>query len=272
MHRYRLAALAAFLGILTISAHAAAPLHHTFNAAAGGTLYVDADVGSIRVNPGARDVDVTVERSGSASALEKLEVTFSQNGNDVHIRGRYDNTHRWFSLGNDIDVNFIINVPAQYSVDLRTAGGNVEVGDLHGRVVAHTSGGNVTAGHIDGNVEAHTSGGSMRLESAQTALLRTSGGNIQASDVAGHLEARTSGGSIDVHHAGDLMARSSGRGIKVGEVGGTIDAETSGGSIHIALARQPSADSHLSTSGGSITVALASHIAVPVDDHTTAGA
>jgi len=272
MHRYRLAALAAFLGLLTLSAHAAAPLHHTFNVAAGGTLTVDADIGSIRVVPGARNVDVTVERSGSESALKDFEVTFDQSGNDVHIRARFDGTRHWFMWGNELDVRFIINVPAQYSADVRTSGGNIDIGDLHGRVMAHTSGGNIAMGRIDGPVDANTSGGGVRLEgSSRNALLKTSGGTIHAGDIAGHLEARTSGGSIDVRHAGDLFARSSGGGITVGEVGGPIDAQTSGGSIRIALARQPASDSRLSTSGGSIVVSLASNIGVTIDAHTSGG-
>jgi len=272
MQRYRIAALAAFLGIISISAHAAAPLRHNFNVAPGGTLHVDADVGSIRVTSGStQGIGVVVERNGSADALKKFEVTYDQSGNDVTIRGRYENVHHWFSFGNDLDVRFVITVPSQFNVDLKTSGGDVEVGDLQGRAVAHTSGGDLTLGHINGSVEAHTSGGNVKLESSQTAVLKTSGGDIRAGDVAAHLEARTSGGSIEVHHAGDVYARSSGGGIVVEQVGGTIDASTSGGSIKVAMARQPSAESHLSTSGGNITLSLASDIKVDIDAHTTGG-
>lgn len=252
--RYRTVALAAFLGLLSLSAHAAAPLRHAFNVAPGGTLYVDADIGSVHVNPGARGVDVTVERDGSESELRHLKVTFDQIGNDAHITLRYDRSMQWFWFGNSPDVRVIINVPAQYNADLKTSGADVVVGDLHGRVNAATSGGSVTLAHIDGAVEAHTSGGSIRYESARTALLKTSGGSIRGGDVAGHLEARTSGGSITV-----------------GTVGGPIDAHTSGGSIRVALGRQPGGDSHLSTSGGSITIALANNVGVYLDAHTSGG-
>jgi len=270
MHRYRLALLAAFLGLITLSAHAAPSLHHNFNVAPGGTLYVDADVGSIRVIPGSGSgVQVTVERSGSDSDLRDLHINFQQVGNDAHITARTDTKIHWFFSW--IEVRYIVTVPSQYNTDLRTSGGSIEVGNLHGRVAARTSGGSIRMAHIDGPVDANTSGGSVHLDSARTAVLKTSGGRIQVGDVASHLEARTSGGSIEVHRAGDLIARTSGGSITTGEIAGTIDAHTSGGSIHATLARQPSAASQLSTSGGGITLSLASNIAVTIDAHASGG-
>ena len=65
MTRIRNAALAAVLGLVSISAaHAAieSPIHRNFNVRPGGTIIIDADVGDIKVTAGAANVSVDVIR------------------------------------------------------------------------------------------------------------------------------------------------------------------------------------------------------------------
>ncbi|HEV2722138.1 MAG TPA: DUF4097 family beta strand repeat-containing protein [Thermoanaerobaculia bacterium] len=258
MHRIRIAFAAAFLGFLTLSAHAAvdSPVRRAFNVAAGGTLYLDTDVGKVHVMPGAGGVVVAVQRHAwSQKALDRVHLTMTQQGNDVHVRAEVDSMSRWFSWGNDLDMTFDVTVPARYNVELKTSGGSVSVGDLQGFVHARTSGGSVHLAHIAGPVDARTSGGDVHLSGAGgNAELHTSGGSLVIGRVGGTLLARTSGGSITVE-----------------DVHGAIDAETSGGSISASISAQPRGDSRLSTSGGSINVALAPTIAVDLDAHTSGG-
>src|SRR3954467_3912828 len=99
MKRIRYAALAAVLGLLSISAaHAAieSPIHRNFNVRPGGTIIIDADVGDIKVTAGAANVSVDVIRRARTSSrshaddlFKDLDVDFSQEGNDVRIRARY---------------------------------------------------------------------------------------------------------------------------------------------------------------------------------------
>jgi hypothetical protein len=276
MQRIRIVLAAAFLGLLTLSAHAAvdSPVRRVFNVRDGGTLYLDTDVGNVHVVPGGGGVVVSIKRHArSQKELDRVHLTMEQQGNDVHVGAQYEQMSRWFSWGNDLDMTFDVTVPARYNVELKTAGGNVTVGDLHGFVHARTSGGSVKLARIDGPVDAHTSGGNVRLDGASgNATLRTSGGSVTTGDVGGNLEIRSSGGSLEAHRVGGtVVAHTSGGGITIGEAHGAINAESSGGSIRATIAAQPRGDSRLSTSGGGITVALAPNIAVDVDAHTSGG-
>jgi DUF4097 and DUF4098 domain-containing protein YvlB len=283
MTRIRYAALAAVLGLVSISAaHAAieSPIHRSFNVRPGGTVTVDTDLGDIKVTSGGSNVSVDVIRRARVSSQSKadelfkdLDVNFASEGNNVRIRAKYDHPTSWFHWNTDLDVRFVINVPSQYNVDLRTSGGDITVSDLNGQAKVNTSGGDVALGHIAGAVDAHTSGGDISMAGSQAnAMLVTSGGDIKVDNSAGPLNVKTSGGSIDIGHAqGDLTAHTSGGSIEIGDAGGIIDASTSGGSIKARLSRQPRGESKLSTSGGGITVHIASNIALDIDAHTSGG-
>ena len=283
MRRIRYAALAAVLGLLSISAaHAAieSPIHRNFNVRPGGTITIDADVGDIKVTSGAANVSVDVIRRAKTSSQSRandlfkdLDLNFAQEGNDVRIRARYEQPTSWFHWNNDLDVRFVVNVPSQYNVNLKTSGGDITVSDLNGQAKVSTSGGDVSLGHIAGAVDAHTSGGDVSMAGSQTnAILSTSGGDIKVDDAAGSLNVKTSGGSIDIRRVqADLKAHTSGGSIEIGDAGGMIDASTSGGSIRARLSRQPRGDSRLSTSGGGITVSVASNVALDIDAHTSGG-
>ncbi len=275
MNRIRTISVALALALLSLSARAATSdtVRRTFNVQPGGTLTIDADVGDITVRAaGSSQVSVEVARSGRAADIHDYEITFSQEGNDVRVRGTYEHKWRMFDW-NDLKARYTVTVPSTYNVHLGTSGGDIHVSDLHGEAVCKTSGGNLDLGNIQGNVNARTSGGDVKLASANGKVeLKTSGGDIKAGNVNGPLTVRTSGGSIEVQRvAGDLVAHTSGGGIVAGEVFGSIDASSSGGSIRASLAQQPRGDSKLSTSGGSITLSVAGNVAIDLDAHTSGG-
>lgn len=275
MQRIRTIGVALALALLSISARAASTetLHRSFNVQPGGTLTIDADVGNITVRTGgANQVNIDVTRKGRSSDILDYAITFSQEGNDVRVRGTYEHKWRFFDW-NNLQAHFIVTVPSTYNVHLGTAGGDVHVADLHGEAICKTSGGDLDLGNIQGNVEARTSGGDVKVVGASGHVeLKTSGGDIKAGDINGPLNARTSGGGIDIHRvAGDLIAHTSGGSIDIGEALGSIDASSSGGSIRAALGRQPHGDSRLSTSGGSITLTVAGNVALDLDAHTSGG-
>ncbi len=237
----------------------------TFQVAAGGSLTVVSDLGSIDVRSGAGNalgIDVQIANDGWSRRrfkefMDEFQVDFQQTGNDVRVDAEYDRglSSFWDSIGRHVKVRFTISVPAKYNVDLKTAGGGISVNDLDGTVLAGTSGGSLTFGEIKGSVTGKTSGGSIRLEGCDgTANVRTSGGSIRLGRVRGDVDAHTSGGSIEVE-----------------EVMGALSASTSGGYINAAISEQPKADCRLTTSGGSITVRMASAVKVNVDAQTSGG-
>jgi len=254
----------------------------TFEVDPGGQLVVELDRGSIEVksaDAASVEVDITRKAGGSQAKAEKTlkdhEVTVAQTGNKVEIKAEYkgQKAKGWFSRSPELQVKCRITVPRRFDVDLKTAGGGIEVAELGGKVQAHTSGGNMIFGKIEGPVSAHTSGGSITVRTAKGKVdVNTSGGNLSLADIEGDLTAQTSGGSIHVEKlTGQSVVKTSGGHIEVADLKGKIDARTSGGSIAAKFLEQPAGDCTFKTSGGNVTIILSEKIAVDVDAHTSAG-
>jgi DUF4097 and DUF4098 domain-containing protein YvlB len=285
MHRIRTAVVAGALGLLAVTAAQASidnTIRKTFNVTPGGTLIIDADLGDISVNVAAGSavtIDVvrrarTNSQSRANELYSKYDLSFTQEGSNVRVIGKYDHPFRFFDFFNDdLDVKFVVTVPARYNVNLDTSGGDIRVGDLNGEVKAKTSGGDLDLGRIHGVVDARTSGGDVSIAEAHTTVtLGTSGGDVSVGSADGNLTAKTSGGDIEIKRAAaNLLAHTSGGSISIGEAHGIIDASTSGGSIHARLAQQPRGDSQLKTSGGTITLTVAPSVALDLDAHTSGG-
>lgn len=274
---------ALFTGTVDADAAVENNIERSFQVAPGGRLTVDTDRGTIEVRTVNRDfVDIEIERkvkrSGKWSVEEVLEdfvITFDHSDNEVAIKAKYDQMNHWRQNRerNRLQIKFLITVPQQYNVDLKTSGGGISVEDLEGEVRGQTSGGGLRFGRIKGPVWGRTSGGDIKLEGTQGDVdVKTSGGGITIGSVEGAVEAKTSGGSIRIDRAtGSVNAKTSGGGITVEEVMGDITAKTSGGSIKAYISRQPEGDFSLETSGGSVTAYLVEDIAVDVDARTSGG-
>lgn len=276
-----IACLLAPATLTALPAPQADTIERSFSVQPGGELRIETNVGSIEVAASGGDrVEVAVHREvrrryedDAAEILAAFEVEMSQQGNDVVVRTEVDRDRwrRWRST--PLNVRFEVRVPSTYDVDLRTAGGHIEVSELTGEVRAHTAGGHLTFGNIDGQVVGNTSGGHITLRGASgPAELETSGGHITIGEVGGRVDAHTSGGSIRIERAGgEVRARTSGGHIEVEEVLGAITASTSGGNVRATITEQPQADCRLSTSGGTVTVELADGIGVDVDAEAGGG-
>ena len=241
-------------------------IEKSFRVGPGGTLYVDAERGSVEVR-GTNDnrVDVEIRRevrdySGDRARriLDDYIISFDQTGDDVRITAQFKD-RTWSRERNrernKLQVRFIVTVPRKYNIDCLTKGGSITAENLDGEVKCKTSGGSLSFDDVTGNINGHTSGGSIRIGA-----------------VGGLVNVDTSGGSITIDNAGgDVTATTSGGGITVREVKGSINARTSGGSVKATISLQPKADCSLKTSGGSVTVYLDSDIAVSVEAHTSGG-
>jgi hypothetical protein len=270
----RRTALATALLLAAVSASAAQnKVSKTFDAPDGGKLVLTADVGDLRVTTGGRGVTVDVSMNGREDSIREYHVTFRQEGNTVYVDGDYDR-HGWRFFDTDnLHVKYVISVPRRFQVDLQTSGGDIDLADLDGEVLARTSGGDIEIGNTGGNVTAKTSGGDIKVRGANGTLkVNTSGGDIDIDSANAQVDARTSGGDVQIRRAGgNVVARSSGGGIEIDEAYGAIDASTSGGSINARFSRQPNADSRLVTSGGGVSVTLASNLRADIDAHTSGG-
>ena len=232
--------------------------HQKYAVDGAGTLTVDADYGSVRVESWSNDeVDVEVEKrrtgiseDSARDAFEDVSVHISRQENDVEIRIDRDRNH-----GNDrVSVDIRVRVPESYGLDLKTSGGDIDVEDLRGDVIARTSGGDVKVGHVtDAVIRVHTSGGDVHVKGgARETKVSTSGGDIKIQDARGAVDATTSGGDVTIGDAaGEVSAKTSGGDITIGSTDGEVTVRTSGGDIEID---QAGGNTEAITSGGDITI------------------
>jgi hypothetical protein len=203
-------------------------IERSFSVAAGGTLDLETDKGSkeVRTSPDPR-VDILIDLEADTASkrkareiLDKFSVDIVQFENGVRIEARFDSDREgfWDRDRKRLQVRFVIVVPQQYDLNLRTSGGSINVADITGAVKSRTSGGGLRFGNIMGSLDAKTSGGSIRLANCSgPANVETSGGSISIATAAGPVNAKTSGGSINIYLPSG--------------VGLEVDAKTSGGRV-----------------------------------------
>lgn len=290
-------ACASFLSAADLEDH----VRKSVSVSSANHLVLNADAGSIRVEPGAVDrVEVDVWLHGdppSRSEFDRMRRDFtldvSQQGSDIRVIGAF---HKgWVPMlavfpffgGHQIchdgrcleyaswlrELEYHVTVPEKFNADVDTWSGPVSVRDLHGEVRAHTSGGALDFEHIGGPVNGRTSGGPITLVGGKgMATVHTSGGPIHIKEVAGDVDAFTSGGPISIEgNVGRVRARTSGGSISIERASGSIDASTSGGPVSASLIGQPKEDCRLTTSGGSIDVRLSKSAHVDLDASTSGG-
>lgn len=248
-----LAILSCALATVPISAAEKAFDQH-FNAAPGGRLTLDADVGSVTiVGHDSRELSVHAEMKGSSEFLAQLSVAAAQTATGVTVTERSGQHGGLAWDSGPQSVHFTIEVPRDYPVDLRTAGGSIDVRHLQAQLHGTTAGGSVEIEDVKGPVNAHTAGGSIR-----------------ASQLDGPTELLTSGGSIEVTHStGDLDVKTSGGAIHLEDVDGKITAKTSGGGIRAQV--RSNRGISLETLGGGIRLLLPGRTPANIDARTSVG-
>lgn len=213
-----------------------------FSLSESGTLYVELGMGDIEVTAGPGRVTVV---GLDQRNVQDLDVR--QEGPDLHVTFKPRDSYSG-------DLLFEINVPTTFNLDLRTAGGDVEVlSDFLGDIRSKTAGGDIVLGTIQGQVHAKTAGGDIEVGSVgANAELSTAGGDIEVVSVDGYLKASTAGGDIEIGDiGGEAEATTAGGDVELGSVGGAVRAKTAGGDVVVGNV-QGSAE--LKTAGGDIVL------------------
>jgi DUF4097 and DUF4098 domain-containing protein YvlB len=244
-----------------------------FKLAPGGHFVLDSSEGQVKLT-GDPEAGAHVIITSRRDDVEHLfDFHFEESASEVRItvRRRHPLGFSWGHNGPNL--HFVVTVPEETSVELKTGGGSVDVSRVNRETELDTSGGSIHADHLGANLRAHTSGGSIELEEVKgSARVDTSGGNITGSDLAGSLEARTSGGSIQLRSIkGDLLAHTSGGSIRIDDAGGRVDAQTSGGSVEVRFAPGNGRGGDLDTSGGGVTVAIDKSVNINLDASASGG-
>jgi len=239
----------------------------SFEAPPGGKLVMKVDRGSIRITTGpAAQAEIRVERelrrvsaSRAAGLFAEHPIEMDSSGGVITVRADRPKTRGWGWFRRDplasMRVAYVVQIPARFDADVQTAGGNLEINDLTGRVRARTAGGSVTVNRVHGPADVGTSGGNIRIDQLEGSLAAsTSGGNITADAVRGAVEARTSGGSI-----------------RLAGVDGPVRASTAGGNVSAELTQAPSSGCELRTAGGNVSLTLPASAAFDLEARTSGG-
>jgi len=277
-----------------VPAHASVDRSGDLAVTPGMTLHLNTDLGNVRVqtlSPGASPIlhyNLHIETDAPNPVGEKLlgsySLTTRETVDSVYLSGALPNLHPLRRMPGARNaqfwVQFTITVPVNFGVDISTGAGDIETGDMGGRVVLVTQGGNIVTGRIglpgqplprsdhpaakietdgghitlkdvDGDVDAFTAGGHIVAGSIDgNAKLRTGGGHIRAAKIRGTAQLETDGGNITVGQAGSFVAvRTGGGQIDFGEARGSVHAQTGGGGIRVMYVAGPM---EVVTSGGSI--------------------
>lgn len=220
----------------------------TFQVERGGRLDLNTRAGDIIISTWKKD-EAAVTVQGIPPNIES-DLRIRYDGGILRVD--YDPRYSPWSLKRGKGLRFKIDLPEEFGLDLRTGGGDIEVGgDLNGDVKSHTSGGDVTLRDIGGEVELTTSGGDIRVGTiGGNTHLQTSGGDIRVEEASSDLDIQTSGGDIRIGRVGStLEAQTSGGDITIEFVGGEARIRTSGGDIEID---ELSANARITTAGGDI--------------------
>jgi len=210
-------------------------LEEVVPAKSGGTLFVRSSRGTVDVRT--HDLEeVRVEAEARGRNAERVIFTLEHAGDDVRFEVH---TEGWLTgLFGGIDVRSRIWVPRQYSLVLRSSGGDARVDGITGNVDLQTSGGDTTVSRITGRAGIHTSGGNLELEHLDGCVrARSSGGTTLLRDVFGDADVRTSGGNLQIDG-----------------IDGCVEARLSGGNTSIVFLGNPSGD--IRSNGGSVDVRL----------------
>ena len=220
----------------------------TFQVERDGKLDLNTRAGDITISTWRKNEAVVTVQGIPANGADDLRIRYEGG----ILRVDYDPRFPRYSINRRNGLRFKIDLPAEFDLDLRTGGGDIEVvGDLTGDVRSHTSGGDVSLRDIGGEVELTTSGGDIRVGTVGGDVhLQTSGGDIRVEKASADLDVQTSGGDIRIGHVGNtLEAQTSGGDIAIEYVGGKARIKTSGGDIEID---ELSGNASITTAGGDI--------------------
>lgn len=251
--RTSLAALFAVLivGLTQFDVKAQEAIKRSFDVNPGGTLVLDIDQGTIRVEPSSdRKVSVEMIRRVKGASDQKVKEILSRHdyvietrGNKVVVDSRFDRDSdgdgAWKRWKNDSNFSLEVTVlvPRTFDVEFTTGAGNISIADLEGTVRGRTGAGNIVLGEINGSIE-----------------ISSGAGNIDVAGARGMIYAESGAGNITLEN-----------------VQGKINVGTGAGNVIASITKSLSGDSELSSGAGNVTVYLDRSVGARVDGQASIG-
>ncbi|MFC0528358.1 DUF4097 family beta strand repeat-containing protein [Phytohabitans kaempferiae] len=207
-------------------------------------VHLDSNAGDITVSPGEPGV-VTVEHRLAWSSLRKPTVERTWSGDTLTITGRCPRTGLKFGLGSDCTMDYVLTVPPDVTLDLRTEAGSVRVSDLTGEMRLAASAGDITAENVSGPLWARADSGQITGTGlrSDTTDVEIDSGDVELS----YAEAPPSVSAVA--SAGDVVIALPAGAYKV-------TAEAASGDERVGVTTDPAATSAVTarTSAGDVTI------------------
>jgi DUF4097 and DUF4098 domain-containing protein YvlB len=266
-----------FIAVLLIWASGfAAVLKKEFKTDPGKTLSVDASSGGSIEIAGWDQNLISVEVYYADEELDENAISFRERSNGLEIEVGF-----W--RDGDGHLEFKINVPRKFNVEVQTMGGDISIRDVDGEFTGQTMGGDLELTGVKGRSDLTTMGGSITLlDSDLDGSLSTMGGEVLFENVAGDVKGSSMGGDVTMKNVrmrngewkarekevnittmgGSITVDDAPMGAKVNTMGGDIDirkakvyadATTMGGDIDI---REIDGWIKASTMGGNVTAVM----------------
>jgi len=242
----------------------------------GGDLKIKISRGDVEIYTSNNDVASIIYQIEAPSEekarefFEKQNIRVSNSDDSIDIEGSGSRNYSWKDR---TKATLKVIVPENFNVDTRTSGGDIELGNLEGRVKLVTSGGDIDVGNTSGDkLSVRTSGGDIETANIEfdDVEIETSGGSIELDRVESkRVIVRTSGGDIDVEsvEGREIDIQTSGGDLELKSVDGPLKARTSGGDIVIDL--EGSFPTLLRTSGGDIEIFADENLSADVNFSST---
>jgi hypothetical protein len=163
--------------------------------------------GSIQVRSWDRDeVFVEIDKRGpDREAIDAITVEASQEGSRIRVQARGPRVTRHFvGIGNvsSPSASFLVSVPRQLTLNVRTADGSIAVAQVNGVVDVRSADGSITGDDLTGEISMSTEDGSVRVTDAEGSVVLNSGdGSIQVTGRLDTLRVRTGDGSVVIEAA-----------------------------------------------------------------------
>ncbi|MGH9312288.1 MAG: DUF4097 family beta strand repeat-containing protein [Vicinamibacterales bacterium] len=189
------------------------------------------------------EVLVELEKRGPAKeAIDRIEVTVSQQGNRIELEARRPmSTDSFIGIGINVSpqVRYIATVPRNAAIVARSGDGSIRIERISGRIELRTDDGSIRGDELSGELTITTGDGSVVLD-----------------DVDGSVEITTSDGGVSV------TGKLAGARVRTGDGSVTLRAEP--GSAMTG-------DWALTTSDGAVVLYLPSDFSADIDAHTGDG-
>lgn len=230
-------------------------LRRTYDLRPGATVALENISGDITISTwGESRAEIVAVKTGPAEQLDLVEVSIDAQPSRLRIKTIYP------ERSNKVSVNFNLKVPRNVNLDsIRSISGDIEIGQIEGRVVSRSVSGSVTVKGVgqDADVDS-VSGDATVSDVSGRASVHSVSGDVDASHVTGDADAKTVSGDVRVRQVnGYIHAESVSGDIRISDSDPTsVKASTTSGDIHFAGSLSAGGRYDMKSHSGTIKVEL----------------